>query len=108
MPFGIGKRLKEKGRSLERGVRSAGRGVERETRSAGRTVDVASRRTDPLRLGKDITKGLTETPEIPVPEEATPMPLPDEELSRAARRRSRAKRRGGRSSSILTGGDSLG
>ena len=45
---------------------------------------------------------------IPAPPEERVMPIPDVELGISARRKQRARRRGGRSASILTGQDTLG
>lgn len=66
-------------------------------------------------LGGGVPEGINKTVDtlipdinIPGPEKEAVMPIPDEELGRAARRRMRARRKGGRSSSILTGGDSIG
>lgn len=111
MGWGIGKRLKKAGRSIDKAtageIKAAGKSTEREIKSAGRTVDEAHRKTNPLRAGGDALSGLMPE-EAAIPEPDAPIAIPDEELSRTARRRSRAKRRGGRSSSILTGSDSLG
>jgi len=92
------------GRKLKKAVKSGAKSV------AGAAGNVAAAT---IGAGVDaIGKALT--PDINIPEmtpEGKPvMPIPDEEAQRlsALRSRSRRRGRGGRSASILSGGDSLG
>jgi len=68
----------------------------------GISAQVGATQRQLAKLGPDET-ALPPTPEV------APMPLPDEALSMVARRRQRARRRGARGSSILSGQqDTLG
>jgi len=60
------------------------------------------------KAGETVSNILTPDINIPAPPEPKVMPIPDEELGKASRRRLRAKRRGGRSSTILSQEDTLG
>lgn len=113
MAFGIGGRIKRAAAKVESKVRGkakhAGKKLEREGKVAGTKVAKATG-LGYLAEGakRQIDKLTPEEAAIPTAPEATPMPIPDEELSRIARRRSRARRRGGRASSILSDSETLG
>lgn len=114
MAFGIGNKLK----SAAKRVESQARGV---VGTAGSQLEAESKRVyrrgkkvDPASLfGASIERKLSNlsdpnVEDIPAIEEPTPMPMPDEELGKAAARKARARRRrGGRVSTILSG-DTLG
>ena len=111
MVLGIGRAIKREAKRAEKKVRKE---VKRTGRRVGKEVERAAEV-----IGHPVARGIEETigevgevlsPDITIttPEEPTPIPMPDEELARVARRRSMAKRRRGRSASILTGADTLG
>lgn len=90
------------GKALSKPFRKAGKQLKKNASTilTGGVSDVIEKTGEALTPDVNI--------DIPTPKEEPVMPIPDEELSRAARRRARARRKGGRSSSILTGGDTLG
>lgn len=61
---------------------------------------------NPLRAAEDSVDDLGKafTPEIPIPEEDTIIPIPDESSAKLAARRKKAKQNSGRDSTILTEG----
>lgn len=60
------------------------------------------------KAGDELSNLLTPDINIPAPKEPKVMPIPDEELAMKQRRRLRSKRKGGRSSTILSQEDTLG
>lgn len=114
MGLGIGKRLKRTVKKVERTARKVGRETKKVTSQIGaeaRRLEGKSEYAINPTAGAQVEAGRSVMPtapgDIPTPEAPTAMPVPDDELARTARRRARQKRRGGRSSSILTG-DTLG
>ena len=118
MVFGIGSAIKREAkravRKVRKEVKRTGRRIEKEVgRSAEDVISLPKTATEKtVQAGAEVLgevgEALSPDINIPTPEDPTPIPMPDEELARVARRRSMAKRRRGRSASILTGADTLG
>lgn len=108
MGLGIGRKLKRSVRKVTKGIKRGVRKLEKGTKTGLETTANRAGEVAMMPVEKVVGALTPEIPDIPEPEKQAVMPIPDEELSRSARRRARARRKGGRSSSILTGGDSLG
>lgn len=110
MAFGIGKRIKRAAKKAESQLRGETERVGKRTEKQAQIAGQQFSRTLPIgRAAAKKVRELTPSEEaLPGAPEATPIPIPDEELSRIARRRSRARRRGGRASSILSDSETLG
>lgn len=100
MGLGWGKakrKLKKIGRKIEKIHKRAGREVEKGVKVA----------FDPVGGAKSAMDDMVPDVNIPGPPEEKVMPLPDD-ISLTARRKQRARTRGGRSSSILSDSETLG
>lgn len=97
-------RLKKAAKTAWDDTRGAAESAGKSLLEGGGFIDLATLQS----AGEGVSKVLTPKIVMPDQPEKKVMPIPDEELSKRSRRRARARRKGGRSSSILSDSDSLG